>query len=64
MYMLPLLGAVRVFAAIQGHWLSACLRVLLELKVPEALEDAGQVLSLEQVAFQEFRSIHDLPPGT
>lgn len=37
-----------VFAAIQGHWLSATLRTLLELGVPEALADAP--LDLEEVA--------------
>jgi hypothetical protein len=33
-------AAAKVFGAIQGHWLSACLGVMLQLKIADILVDA------------------------
>ena len=32
----------RVMEAVHGHWLSACLGVLMKLKIPEILASAGE----------------------
>jgi hypothetical protein len=32
-------AAAKVFAAVQGHWLSACLGVMLQLKIADILVD-------------------------
>ena len=42
----------RVMQAVQGHWLSACLGVLMKLKIPEILASAGE----ETMSFFEVRS--------
>ena len=42
-----LAATAKVFQAIQGHWLSACLGVLMELRIPEILADR------QQMTFQE-----------
>jgi len=36
-------ATAKVFQAIQGHWLSACLGVLMELRIPEVLADGGEM---------------------
>jgi len=36
-------ATAKVFQAIQGHWLSACLGVLMELRIPEILADGGEM---------------------
>ena len=43
-------GAELVWQAIQGQWMSSCLGVLLELKVPEVLGKADKPLALEEVS--------------
>jgi hypothetical protein len=45
-----LAATAKVFQAIQGHWLSACLGVVMKLKVPEILTEAGEPLSFEKLA--------------
>jgi hypothetical protein len=45
-------SAATVFQAIQGHWLTACLGVLMDLKIPEIL--ASQQSSVE---FKKVRRI-------
>ncbi|BDA43824.1 probable mitomycin biosynthesis 6-O-methyltransferase [Coccomyxa sp. Obi] len=45
------LGAVAtVFQAIQGHWLSACLGVLMDLKIPEILAGQQSPVEFKQLA--------------
>ena len=41
--------AARVFQAIQGHWLTACLGVLMDLKIPEILTSQQQAVEFKQV---------------
>ena len=41
--------AARVFQAIQGHWLTACLGVLMDLKIPEILSSQQQAVEFKQV---------------
>jgi hypothetical protein len=43
------LVAAKVFQAIQGHWLSACLGVLMDLKIPEILAGQQQPIEFQQV---------------
>lgn len=43
-------ATARVFTAIQGHWLSACLGVLMELKIPEILSKASDPLPFAKLA--------------
>ena len=38
----PCANTRRVMEAVQGHWLSACLGVLMKLKIPEILASAGE----------------------
>ncbi|CAL5227239.1 g10163 [Coccomyxa viridis] len=40
----------RVFQAIQGHWLTACLGVLMDLKIPEILTSQQQAVEFKQLA--------------
>ncbi|GAQ85000.1 O-methyltransferase family protein [Klebsormidium nitens] len=40
----------RVYEAIQGHWYSACLGVLLELNIADILEKETQPISVEDLA--------------
>ena len=42
-----LAATAKVFQAIQGHWLSACLGVLMELRIPEILADKRQMTFTE-----------------
>ncbi|KAK9836012.1 hypothetical protein WJX81_006289 [Elliptochloris bilobata] len=42
-----LAATAKVFQAIQGHWLSACLGVLMELRIPEILADKKQMTFTE-----------------
>lgn len=43
-------ATAKVFQAIQGHWLSACLGVLMDLKIPEILHAQGEKgIGFEQV---------------
>lgn len=46
---LDYVGAARVFQAIQGHWLTACLGVLMDLKIPEILTSQQQPVEFKQV---------------
>ena len=41
--------AAKVFQAIQGHWLSACLGVLMDLKIPEILHAQEKPIEFAQV---------------
>ena len=41
----------RVMQAVHGHWLSACLGVLMKLKIPEILASAGE----STMSFAEVR---------
>ena len=41
--------AATVFQAIQGHWLSACLGVLMDLKIPEILAGEQNPVEFKQV---------------
>ena len=38
-----------MFQAIQGHWLTACLGVLMDLKIPEILTAQQQPVEFRQV---------------
>ena len=38
-----------MFQAIQGHWLSACLGVLMDLKIPEILHAQEKPIEFAQV---------------
>ena len=40
-------ATAKVFQAIQGHWLSACLGVLMKLRIPEILSDKRQITFTE-----------------
>lgn len=42
--------AARVYEAINGHWYSACLGVLLELNIADILEKETQPISVEDVS--------------
>lgn len=42
-----LAATAKVFQAIQGHWLSACLGVLMELRIPEILAEKRQLTFME-----------------
>ena len=39
-----------MFQAIQGHWLSACLGVLMDLKIPEILHAQKKSIEFPQVS--------------
>ena len=43
--------AAKVFQAIQGHWLTACLGVLMDLKIPEILSSQQQPVEFKQVTY-------------
>ncbi len=45
--------AATVFQAIQGHWLSACLGVLMDLKIPEILAGQQSPVEFKQVTLQD-----------
>ena len=40
-------ATAKVFQAIQGHWLSACLGVLMELRIPEILTEKREMTFME-----------------
>ena len=46
-----LAATAKVFQAIQGHWLSACLGVLMELRIPEILAEKRQITFTEARTF-------------
>lgn len=54
-----LAATAKVFQAIQGHWLSACLGVLMELRIPEILADKRQMTFTE--AYPKTTSVHLSP---
>lgn len=44
-------ATAKVFQAIQGHWLSACLGVVMKLRIPEILaSSSGATMSFEKLA--------------
>lgn len=43
--------AAHIFQAIQGHWLSASLGVIMKLRVPEILSEAQGPLGFEEVTY-------------
>lgn len=45
----PVLYTARVFEAIQGHWLSACLGVMLDLKIADLLTQETEPIAVDQV---------------
>ena len=48
----------RVMQAVHGHWLSACLGVLMKLKIPEILESAGEnTMSFAEVCHTAARGL-------
>ena len=53
----PCRDTARVMQAVQGHWLSACLGVLMKLKIPEILASPGE----NTMSFSEVRSVAPLP---
>lgn len=44
--------AARVYEAIQGHWYSACLGVLLELNIADILEKETAPIPVEDVSIK------------
>ena len=49
--MLHCVPTAKVFQAIQGHWLTACLGVLMDLKIPEILSSQQQPVEFKQVTY-------------
>lgn len=43
--------AAKIFQAIQGHWLSASLGVIMQLKVPEILAETSEPIGFKEVSF-------------
>lgn len=42
--------AAKIFQAIQGHWLSASLGVIMQLRIPELLAEAGSPMEFKEVS--------------
>lgn len=49
--MLHCVPTAKVFQAIQGHWLTACLGVLINIKIPEILSSQQQPVEFRQVTY-------------
>ncbi len=50
--------AALVWQAIQGQWMSSCLGVLLELKIPDLLAKEDKPIALQDVSFWVVTCAH------
>ena len=52
--------AAKVFQAIQGHWLSASLGVIMQLQIPEILASHDKPMGFKEVRHLEKSISHDV----